>query len=49
MIVPYIVESDAQATSLTRSISERFELIDLPASVTPVQTPPAPAPGDTRR
>lgn len=31
MIVPYIVESDAQATSLTRSIGERFRLIDLPA------------------
>ena len=30
MIVPYIVESDEQATSLTRAISDRFKLIDLP-------------------
>lgn len=49
MIVPYIVESDAQATSLTRSIGERFELIDLPASSGPVAPVTPPAPGDARR
>lgn len=30
MIVPYIVGSDAQAASLTRSIGNRLELLDLP-------------------
>ena len=30
MIVPYIVESDAQATSLTRSLGEQLELLELP-------------------
>jgi general secretion pathway protein D len=39
MIVPYIVESDSQATALTRSVSERLELLDVP-----VAPPPAPAP-----
>src|SRR5690606_40403551 len=30
MIVPYIVETDAQATSLTRSISEQYQLLEVP-------------------
>ena len=30
MIVPYIIETDTQADELTRSLSQRFELIDLP-------------------
>ncbi|GAB1408566.1 type II secretion system protein GspD [Thermomonas brevis] len=30
MIVPYIIESDEQATSLSRAIGERFQLLDLP-------------------
>lgn len=30
MIVPYIVESDEQATALSRSLGQRFELLDLP-------------------
>ncbi|MGI8559867.1 MAG: secretin N-terminal domain-containing protein [Luteimonas sp.] len=38
MIVPYIVESDHQATALTRSLGERYELLDLP------RTQPAPEP-----
>ena len=41
MIVPYIVESDEQATGLTRAIGERFQLLDLPL-VEP-QTPVAPS------
>ena len=32
MIVPYIVESDEQATALTRSLGERLELLELPQS-----------------
>ena len=39
MIVPYIVETDSQATELTRSIGERYELLELPAS------PPRPEEG----
>lgn len=38
MIVPYIVESDAQATALTRSLGEQLELLELP-----VQQPVPPA------
>ena len=30
MIVPYIIETDTQADELTRSLSQRFELLDLP-------------------
>ncbi len=30
MIVPYIVESDEQATALSRTLGQRFELLDLP-------------------
>ena len=41
MIVPYIVETDEQATSLTRAIGERFQLLDLPL-VEP-QTPVVPS------
>ena len=35
MIVPYIIETDTQAEELTRSLSQRFELIDLPNSPPP--------------
>jgi general secretion pathway protein D len=45
MIVPYIVESDSQATSLTRSIGERFELLELPAEGAPVASPAHPQVG----
>lgn len=41
MIVPYIVETDSQAAALTRSIGERFELVELPVS--PPVVEPAPA------
>lgn len=34
MIVPYIIETDTQAEELTRSLSQRFELLDLPPSTT---------------
>ncbi len=46
MIVPYIVESDHQATALTRALGDKLELLQLPVS-TPVQAPlqvPAQAP-----
>lgn len=35
MLVPYIIESDTQAEELTRSLSQRFELLDLPVSGPP--------------
>ena len=43
MIVPYIVDSDEQATSLTRTITDRFQMLELPnvAQPTPV-VPSAP-------
>ncbi|WP_189375947.1 secretin N-terminal domain-containing protein [Thermomonas carbonis] len=34
MIVPYIIETDTQAEELTRSLSQRFELLELPPSTT---------------
>lgn len=34
MIVPYIIETDTQAEELTRSLSQRFELLDFPPSMT---------------
>jgi len=37
MIVPYIVGSDEQATSLTRSITSGYQLLDVPAAGTPVE------------
>ncbi len=44
MIVPYIVESDDQATELTRALGERLELLELPV-VPPVRVrQPVPAP-----
>lgn len=43
MIVPYIVESDEDATSLTRSLGERLELLELPASGVPALQPQEPA------
>lgn len=30
MIVPYIIESDEQATAISRTLGQRFELLDLP-------------------
>ena len=42
MIVPYIVESDSQATALTRSVSERYELLDIPTAPPPPPTPSVP-------
>lgn len=52
MIVPYIIETDTQADELTRSLSQRFELIDLPYTTAPdvpvvpsvPVNPPRPAP-----
>ena len=41
MITPYIVENDAQATELTRAVSERYEMVELPL---PAPTGPAPQP-----
>jgi len=35
MIVPYIIETDTQAEELTRSLSQRFELLELPLSAPP--------------
>ena len=35
MIVPYIIETDTQAEELTRSLSQRFELLDLPYTSAP--------------
>ncbi len=52
MIVPYIIESDEQATALSRSIGQRFELLDLPAVPTnaPAPVPSVPVnPPDTAR
>lgn len=45
MIVPYIIETDTQADELTRSLSQRFELIDLPYNRKPdvPVTPSVPA------
>ena len=41
MIVPYIVESDDQATALTRSLGERYQLLELPNSTVPVKVVPS--------
>lgn len=51
MIVPYIIETDTQAEEMTRSLSRRFELLELPQSnalpeipvqpSVPVPSPPA--------
>lgn len=35
MIVPYILETDQQAEELTRSLSQRYELLELPLSAPP--------------
>ena len=51
LITPYIVESDVEVDNLTRSLGQRFELLDLPISApagppiqpsTPVDTLPPP-------
>ncbi len=44
MIVPYIIESDNQATALTRSLGERLELLELPAMPPVPAREPVPAP-----
>ena len=48
MIVPYIVSSDEQATALTRTVAERFQMLELPTvpDATPVvpSTPVRPGP-----
>ncbi len=42
MIVPYIIETDTQAEELTRSLSQRFELLELPETgQPPVQVKPS--------
>ena len=42
MIVPYIIETDTQAEELTRSLSQRFELLELPQTgQPPAQAAPA--------
>jgi len=42
MIVPYIIESDVEADELTRSLSQRFELLELPyAAPPPVRVEPS--------
>ncbi len=43
MIVPYIIESDAQADELTRSLSLRYELLDLPYNRTSDTVPVTPS------
>lgn len=44
MIVPYIIETDTQAEELTRSLSQRFELLELPLSTTqPREIPVVPS------
>lgn len=55
MIVPYIVDSDEQATALTRTITDRMELLELPDVVQPTPVEPSspvrgvdPAPGRPR-
>lgn len=42
MITPYIIESDAQAEELTRSLGQRFELLEMPqGSVAPIRVEPS--------
>ena len=42
MIVPYIIETDGQAEELTRSMAQRFELLELPPATTvPVLVQPS--------
>ncbi|RZA22307.1 MAG: type II secretion system protein GspD [Lysobacteraceae bacterium] len=42
MIVPYIIETDTQAEELTRSLGQRFELLELPSTGLPaVQVTPS--------
>ena len=42
MVVPYIIETDTQAEELTRSLSQRFQLLELPQTgQPPVQAVPA--------
>lgn len=48
MIVPYIVGSDEQAQSLTRSLGERFQLVELPG-VEPAPAAPAASPATPPR
>ena len=48
MIVPYIIETDTQAQELTRSLSQRFELLELPHSQPKAVTVQPSAPVDAR-
>lgn len=42
MVVPYIIETDTQAEELTRSLSQRFQLLELPQTgQPPVQVTPS--------
>lgn len=41
MIVPYIVESDEQATSLTRTITDRLQMLELPTVADPTPVVPS--------
>lgn len=41
MIVPYIVDSDEQATSLTRTITDRFQMLELPTVADPTPVVPS--------
>ncbi|HSD17990.1 MAG TPA: secretin N-terminal domain-containing protein [Thermomonas sp.] len=44
MIVPYIIETDNQAEELTRSMAQRFELLELPPATTvPREVPVQPS------
>jgi general secretion pathway protein D len=43
MIVPYIIETDTQAEELTRSLSQRFELLELPLTAPPPPVPVTPS------
>ena len=44
MIVPYIIETDSQAEELTRSMAQRFELLELPPATTvPREVPVQPS------
>ena len=44
MIVPYIIETDNQAEELTRSMAQRFELLELPPATTvPREVPVEPS------
>lgn len=43
MVVPYIIETDGEAAELSRTLSQRFELIDLPRATTAPEVPVQPS------